>query len=849
MQSDVQSHFNRRNDYLNRSAIISTQNNNQLQTLNTLRDSVTPVKEFAPPANLVTIEQSFNQPRQVDILYHTNQAKNDESFPQASNYSTLQDDRTNHQTKSAYNTGHLDHTPTKQVPPAHNLPLQLTSSLTSNQLLSNRGGSNIEYIDVLIKEKQELQHSLNIEIQRRLLLEREVQTSMNGVLEEKQRLCKQLESLKGELEKTKSQRNQSSTEKEASLEALRLLQGQFIAAKQEIDQQNAKINAIQQENEVLKLQITSSSTQTEQSKKEFSSIEESLTKKTKEIYELTVQLGCLKEENNQYKLEQEELKQQFQERINEVKSRAENDYQSLLQDYQTFQHQCKIESDTVDTLRRQCEESAGKLKDQEEKIRRLQAMNEKLRSTSRIKKQSQFKLEQPSTQQLENDPPISSHYTSVGGNENKKPQSQEHSFQSIGSKRSKGASAHIRASQKIEKENDAQKVIMETLEPKIVEADKILKKTQHQQLVSHTNNLFKKQHQPILQTISAEGVSNRQNTNRDQGCLQVPPSRKKSAGVPSTVKTSLAFGSGVLKSNNSRINAINQPSATTLQAKALNPKEKTPTRPLVRSDLSHQHLLQPSVNKTTRPSQSNLSKSPAAISHQTSQMQKSPQLQPKPTPKLLQKPSQVMSAVSSQQTFQLNSNEDSIFDPKVLQLNEGTAPDHRRSQQNFTLLQRNPHQEVTLGGIQCDDSSSPDTPQIAPGMILHQHEKPTAYVMRSLESPTRILKQHAVTSSNVFESQQLLAKNASVSSTSTNQHAQIMSEMRNKLIDIQNNKQYIEQKIQEYEKKLQQLKGTSTSLVLSSAHHQHMAYCDMPRQQQHTLQRSGSGLLLQKTTR
>jgi hypothetical protein len=37
-------------------------------------------------------------------------------------------------------------------------------------------------------------------------------------------------------------------------------------------------------------------------------------------------------------------------------------------------------------------------------------------------------------------------------------------------------------------------------------------------------------------------------------------------------------------------------------------------------------------------------------------------------------------------------------------------------------------------------------------------------------------------------------KNASVSSSSTNngQHTQIMNEMRNKLIDIQNNKQYIE---------------------------------------------------------
>jgi hypothetical protein len=33
------------------------------------------------------------------------------------------------------------------------------------------------------------------------------------------------------------------------------------------------------------------------------------------------------------------------------------------------------------------------MKDQEEKLRRMQAMNEKLRATSRIKKASQFKLE------------------------------------------------------------------------------------------------------------------------------------------------------------------------------------------------------------------------------------------------------------------------------------------------------------------------------------------------------------------------------------------------------------------------------------------------------------------------
>lgn len=143
----------------------------------------------------------------------------------------------------------------------------------------------------------------------------------------------------------------------------------------------------------------------------------------------------------------------------------------------------------------------------------------------------------------------------MGGNENKKPSSQEQSFQSIGSKRSKGASANLRATQRLEKENEVHK----TPEEGVKEA---AKKPQHQQLVSHSSNLFKKAHQPVLHTINAEGITNRQNTNRDQGCLQINPNRKKSAGAPSTVKTSLAFGSAVLKPNSSKLNAANQPTTT-----------------------------------------------------------------------------------------------------------------------------------------------------------------------------------------------------------------------------------------------------------------------------------------------
>jgi hypothetical protein len=53
---------------------------------------------------------------------------------------------------------------------------------------------------------------------------------------------------------------------------------------------------------------------------------------------------------------------------------------------------------------------------------------------------------------IENDP-ISSHYTSVG-NENKKPVSQEHSFQSLASKKSKAGLSRATYKSKGEKEND-----------------------------------------------------------------------------------------------------------------------------------------------------------------------------------------------------------------------------------------------------------------------------------------------------------------------------------------------------------------------------------------------------------
>lgn len=108
-----------------------------------------------------------------------------------------------------------------------------------------------------------------------------------------------------------------------------------------------------------------------------------------------------------------------------MKERAESDYHQLMDDYQTFQTHCKIEADTVDAMRRQNEEQATKIKEQDDKIKKLQSMNDKLRVASRQKRASQFKLEQPTANpQVENiEPaPLSSHYTSVGF-ENKKPQS------------------------------------------------------------------------------------------------------------------------------------------------------------------------------------------------------------------------------------------------------------------------------------------------------------------------------------------------------------------------------------------------------------------------------------------
>lgn len=68
----------------------------QLQTLTALRESVTPVKEFAPPSN--GLDLNCSQARKIEEVYRTGLGKNEEAFPQASNYSTLQDDRANHKT-------------------------------------------------------------------------------------------------------------------------------------------------------------------------------------------------------------------------------------------------------------------------------------------------------------------------------------------------------------------------------------------------------------------------------------------------------------------------------------------------------------------------------------------------------------------------------------------------------------------------------------------------------------------------------------------------------------------------------------------------------------------------------
>ena len=84
----------------------------------------------------------------------------------------------------------------------------------------------------------------------------------------------------------------------------------------------------------------------------------------------------------------------------------------------------------------------------------------------------------------------------------------------------------------------------------------------------------------------------------------------------------------------------------------------------------------------------------------------------------------------------------------------------------------------------------------------------------------------------------------SSSSTSTIGCGAIMSEMRTKLIDIQNNKQYIEQKIYEYEKKLQLLKG---------GHNQSTCSDNIPQQTFgggfHGMTKSSSSLLVLNSNR
>ncbi len=164
-------------------------------------------------------------------------------------------------------------------------------------------------IDIIIKEKQAIYHQLQVEIQKRLMTEKELgdcyhqletlqKHSNQPFIDELTRL---LEITKNDNDSLIQQADELSQDNQLLRDRCGFLESEIESLKVNvIEELNKQSQALMKENEYLRQKVDINS---------FGGLElgprsqqdELIQKKNKEIYELTVQLGCLKEENNQFK--------------------------------------------------------------------------------------------------------------------------------------------------------------------------------------------------------------------------------------------------------------------------------------------------------------------------------------------------------------------------------------------------------------------------------------------------------------------------------------------------------------------------------------------------------------------
>ncbi|CDW85161.1 UNKNOWN [Stylonychia lemnae] len=734
-------------------------------------------------------------------------------------------------------------------------------------------------VDFLIKEKQEMHHQLNVEIQRRLLQEKELNEAfkqLDGINSQHQQniheLTQMLDLHKRDNDSLMNQVTELEHDTQALKEANETLQEELTNYKQLYEDLQSKQQTMVRENEYLKtrvelsqqIQITQSNTGV--SNEKIKEIEDTLQKKNKEIYDLTVQLGCLKEENNQLKKDNEEMSLDFSERLQHQQIRAEADYMVVQDENEQLRstiEQLKVIREEVQQLKVLQEEKNAKMEDMQNLIDKLQDEielkddNEKIQQREisilhqeqdkllkELKKlQSQQKFNPKQTKQNQKNLHLST--TMPDDNDGFDIEDLRRAADDILREQSLVNSMVFKSNiTPINRSNMASIVVnldhSHNSQPPSDNLDCINQKTQIINLIetpieSHRNSSFyqpvisahtngqsymqshfrmnDRNHQTNLQNSQSmhqnhlqntltpkelmyqklkqsmiSGKDSRSTTNREQGCLQVPPQqRRKSTQAQysqnvKNLRSSKSGGNMKFKATTSRINNMSNVARSTDQN--INPD-------------SHLQNAITNAHSNTK-----------SIYHQQQQKRESIQNMPaqQKSPIAFTKKKSVNNLMPNQRSIEcfdhpLDALNHTVFIDQtnkspLKQMTKGiqqsqTTTNSQLASKNFNQLNQ------ALGQNKYDKNHYSNNTAMGNNENINAGESITAQITgKVISGGGKISQAHTP--------KQKLVKDSSKGS---------LFDMKHKLQDIQHNKQYLEKKIYEYEKKLNELKGTSTQNV------------------------------------
>eukprot|EP00347_Sterkiella_histriomuscorum_P016763 403351945 len=265
-------------------------------------------------------------------------------------------------------------------------------------------GYQKNYVDLLIKEKQEIYCQMQVEIQRRLMQEKELQevyrqldTLNNQHQANIHELTSMIDISKRDNDILMQQVEEQSQENVELKQIKESQDDQLSTIRQMYEELNEKQQSLQRENEYLKTRVevaqqfqvlsqqassqnpNSQTSQQPISIEKLKELEDLLQRKNKDIYELTVQLGSLKEENTQLKKDLGEAEIDFKERLESQQLRAEAQMVVIQEENETLRNnldEMKVAIDEVEELRQVQNEKDNQINQLQKQIESLREEQE-----------------------------------------------------------------------------------------------------------------------------------------------------------------------------------------------------------------------------------------------------------------------------------------------------------------------------------------------------------------------------------------------------------------------------------------------------------------------------------------